>query len=74
VRLGEILKAAQRQPILIARRGKDIAAIVSIADYERLRLADIESFLKVRRKPAGEVRTNGLTEDKLTELLSDDDH
>jgi len=36
-RLDEILNEAEQQPIVIRRQGRDFAAIVSAADYERLR-------------------------------------
>ena len=53
VHLHEILEEAQRQPIVIRRQGKDVAAIVSMTDYERLRLANIESLIDLRNEVAG---------------------
>lgn len=70
-RFSEILDTAQQQPIVIRREGKDMAAIVSIADYERLRLANIRSFFDLRQEVAREATTSGLTEEGLAELLSD---
>ena len=72
-RLGEILEEAQRQPIVIRREGQELAAIVSVTDYERLRLANIQSFLEVCRAIATEAAMNGLTEGRLTDLLSGDE-
>lgn len=73
VRLDEILDEAQRQSIVIRRQGKDVAAMVSITDYGRLRLANIQSFFDLRKEVAGEATTSGLTEERLAELLSDRD-
>ncbi len=69
-RLDEILEAAQQQPIVIRRQGLETAAIVSIADYERLRAGDIESFRQLRNELAGEAATAGLTPERLAELLA----
>ena len=68
-RLDEILDEAQQQPIVIRRQGRDVAVIVSAADYERLRALNIQSFLGLREEAAREAATNGLTEKRLADLL-----
>ncbi|MGH9202297.1 MAG: type II toxin-antitoxin system Phd/YefM family antitoxin [Vicinamibacterales bacterium] len=72
-RLGAILDEAQREPIVIRRQGRDIAVVLSMADYERLRAGNIQAFLDLRNQVAAEAAANGLTEDRLNEVLSDDD-
>ena len=72
-RLGEILNEAQRQPIVIRRQGQDIAAIVSIDHYERLRAADITTLLQARNDVAQEAAANGLTEERLKTLIAPDE-
>jgi antitoxin Phd len=72
-RLDEVLEEAQRQPIAITRQGQDTAVVVSIADYERLRRANIQGFLHLRKEVSDEASASGLTGERLTELLSDDD-
>ena len=42
-RLGAILDAAQREPIVIRRQDRDIAVVLSMADYERLRTGNIQA-------------------------------
>ena len=71
--MDEILEEAQRQPIVIRRQGTDVAAIVSVTDYERLRLANVQSFFDLRKEVAEEATTSGLTEERLAEILSDRD-
>ena len=68
-RLDEILDEAQQQPIVIRRQGRDVAAIVSAADYERLRALNAQSFLGLREEAAREAAQNGLTETTLADLL-----
>jgi prevent-host-death family protein len=72
-RLGAILDAAQREPIVIRRQDRDIAVVLSMADYERLRSGNIQAFLDLRNQVAAEAAANGLTEERLNGLLVDDD-
>jgi len=71
-RLDEILDDAQRQPILIRRQGEEIAMLLSMAEYERLRTAAVREFLVLRNEIAREANAAGLTEEGLSELLTDD--
>lgn len=72
-RLGAILDAAQREPIVIRRQDRDIAVILSMADYDRLRSANVRAFLDLRNEVAAEATKAGLTDERLAELLNDDD-
>ena len=71
-RLGAILDAAQREPIVIRRQDRDVAVLLSMADYERLRSANVAALLELRDAVAAEAAAAGLTEERLAELLSDD--
>jgi antitoxin Phd len=68
-RFAQILDAAQQEPIIIRRAGQDVAVIVSAAEYERLREANIQSFLDLRKQVAAEAAANGLTARKLAALI-----
>ena len=72
-RLGAILDEAQREPIVIRRQDRDIAVVLSMADYQRLRAGNIQAFLDLRKGVAAEARAKGLTEKRLKKLLTDDD-
>jgi prevent-host-death family protein len=69
-RLGAILDAAQREPIVIRRQDRDIAVVLSMADYERLRSANTRAFLDLRNEIAAEAREAGLTGERLKKLLT----
>jgi prevent-host-death family protein len=71
-RLGAILDEAQREPIVIRRQDRDIAVVLSMADYERLRAGNIQAFLDLRKEIAAQATRRGLTEGRLAELLTDD--
>ena len=70
-RLGAILDDAQREPVVIRRQDRDIAVVLSMADYERLRSGNIQAFLDLRKQVADEAKTHGLTDKRLNELLAD---
>jgi prevent-host-death family protein len=72
-RLGAILDDAQHEPVVIRRQDRDIAVVLSMADYERLRTGNVQAFLDLRNQVANEAAANGLTEERLNELLADDD-
>jgi prevent-host-death family protein len=71
-RRDEILDEAQRQSIVIRRQGREIAVVLSIADYERLRSDTVVAFLQVRNDVAREANEAGLTEEGLAELLREE--
>ena len=72
-RLGAILDDAQREPVVIRRQDRDIAVVLSMADYERLRTGNIQAFLELRNQVVAEAASNGLTQERLHDLLSGDD-
>ena len=72
-RLGAILDDAQHEPVVIRRQDRDIAVILSMSDFERLRSGNIQAFLDLRKRITDEAAANGLTEQSLNELLADDD-
>jgi prevent-host-death family protein len=71
-RLGAILDDAQREPVVIRRQDRDIAVVLSMADYERLRAGNIQAFLDLRKAVAAEAAAKGLTRKRLAKLLADD--
>lgn len=71
-RLGALLDDAQREPIVIRRQDRDIAVVLSMADYERLRTGQVQAFLELRDEIAAEAARAGLTESRLATLLTDD--
>jgi prevent-host-death family protein len=72
-RLDELLDEAQRQPLAIRREGHEIAIVLSVAEYERLRVAAISEFLALRNNVASEASAAGLMDEQLTTLLNGDD-
>ncbi|HEV7136220.1 MAG TPA: type II toxin-antitoxin system Phd/YefM family antitoxin [Steroidobacteraceae bacterium] len=72
-RLAALLDAAQREPIVIRRQNRDIAVVLSSAEYDRLRGLNVAEFQEFCDRVGRKAVERGLTEKKLTALLADDD-
>jgi prevent-host-death family protein len=72
-RLGALIDDAQREPVIIQRQERDVAVLVSMRDFERLRQMNVSAFLEARNTVAAEAKRRGLTEKKLAALLADED-
>ena len=72
-RLGAILDDAQREPVVIRRQGRDVAVVLSMAEYERLRTGNVRAFLDLRKEIAAEAAAKGLIDERLAEILSGDE-
>jgi PHD/YefM family antitoxin component YafN of YafNO toxin-antitoxin module len=72
-RLGAILDDAQREPVVIQRQDRDVAVVLSMTEYERLRTGNVRAFLDLRNQIAAEAAARGLTDERLAEILSGDD-
>jgi antitoxin Phd len=72
-RLGAVLDDAQREPVVIQRQERDVAVILSMAEFERMRTGNVRAFLDARNELAEDAKANGLTDEILQRLLKDDD-
>lgn len=70
--LSAVLDWAQREPDVIRRLDQDVAVVLSIDDYARLRGEQVNAFLDARNRIATAAAGNGLTGARLAELLSGD--
>jgi antitoxin Phd len=71
-RLAALLDAAQREPVVIRRQNRDVAVLLSPAEYDRLRAFNVADFQRFCDRVAEGAAARGLTEDKLTEILADE--
>ena len=69
-KLETLVDAAQREPVIIERDRQEVAVLVSARDYDRLSGKTTREFLEFCDKMAAEAAANGLTEEKLEELLN----
>ncbi len=71
-RFAAILDAAQREPVSIRRRNREVAVLLSTEEYQRLRALNIEEFERFCDRIAERAAARGLTEEKLADLLADE--
>ncbi len=71
-RFGQLLEAAQREPVTVTKQGRPAAVVLSVEDYERMRGAANARLLDSVRRLQEEAADAGLTEEVLDELLTDE--
>lgn len=71
-RLAAVLDAAQREPVVIRRQNREVAVLLSMTDYDRLRAANITAFQKFADRVGAKAARRGLTEKRLAQILDDD--
>ena len=70
--LAAVLDTAQREPVVIRRQRRDVAVVLSMQEYERLTALNVAEFQRLCDRIGEQAKARGLTEDKLTEILSPD--
>jgi len=65
-----MLDQSQREPVRIQRHERDIAVLVSAEEYTRLRQDRWAEFNRLAALAANQAKANGLTQEKLAEILS----
>ncbi len=71
-RFGQLLEAAQREPVTVTKQGRPAAVVLSVEDYQRMRGAANARLLDSVRRMQKEAAAAGLTEEVLDELLTDE--
>ena len=69
----KLIDAASREPVIIQRQKRDVAVVLSMAEYERLTRLNIAEFQRFCDRIGSQAKAAGLDEDKLAELLAPDD-
>ncbi len=70
--LSQIINAAQKEPVVIQRQDQDVAVMISPKEYARLRRIRVREFNDVCTRASEYAKMQGMTEEKLAELLSDE--
>jgi len=66
-----LLEAAQRGPVRIRRHQRDVAVFVSAEEYERMNRDRWREFDRLSALASAQAKANGLTEEKLQEILAE---
>lgn len=71
-RFGEVLEAAQRQPVSITRNGRPSVVMVSAESYARRQRMARERLRRAMRRAGEHAVAQGMNEDVLDQLLADE--
>jgi prevent-host-death family protein len=71
-RFGQLLDAAQREPVTVTKKGRPAAVMLSVEDYERIRGTARRRLLGTIEQTQQDAAAVGLTEDVLDQLLTDE--
>jgi antitoxin Phd len=71
-RLAALLDAAQREPVMIRRQNRDVAVLLSPQEYDRLRALNTDEFQRFCDRIGERAAAQGMTEEKLAEILADE--
>jgi prevent-host-death family protein len=66
-----ILDAAQREPVRIRRHDREVAVVISAEEYQRLNRDRWREFDRLSALASAQAEANGLTEEKLQEILAE---
>lgn len=71
-RFGQLLDAAQREPVTVTKKGRPATVMLSIEDYERMRGAARRRLLNSIEQTQKNSATKRLTHEVLDQLLEDE--
>ncbi|MBO1111730.1 type II toxin-antitoxin system Phd/YefM family antitoxin [Bordetella petrii] len=72
-RFGELIDRVQREPIQVTRRNRVVGVMVSAEDYRAMREFYADRLRRTLKQSAEEATAKGLTDEKLEQLLADED-
>jgi prevent-host-death family protein len=64
-----LLDTAQREPVVIRRHERDVAVLLPVSQYERMRGVRIQEFQRFCNRVAEEAKARGMNESVLEEIL-----
>ncbi len=68
---GAAIDAAQRAPIVIRRQNRDVAVLLSVAEFNKLRGLRLDVLDRISTEIAAEAKSRGFSESDLEALIAD---
>ncbi len=72
-RFDALLDTARHEPVVIHSNDEEVAILLSMQEYDRLRGFRLAKLDKICEQASQEAKARGLTEEKLAEILADKD-
>ena len=69
-KFGQLLEAAQRQPVTVTKKGRASVVVMSVSDYERRKQYAWKNLLKTLDETSESASAQGLTSARLKQLLN----
>jgi prevent-host-death family protein len=69
---GQLIDAAQRQPVTVTKQGRPSVVVMSVQDYQRRKQRAWRNLIKVMDATGNHAAGQGLTPEKLEQLLADE--
>lgn len=69
---GQLIEAAQRQPVVVTKQGRPAVVVMSTHEYESYQKQASDRLVNLMRDMHAQAKQRGLTEEKLDELLADE--
>lgn len=68
---GAALDAAQREPVFIRKQNRDVAVLMSVQEFEKLRGLRLDVFDRLAEAVAAKAAARGMTDETLAQLMKD---
>ena len=68
-----LLDVVQHEPVTIRKQERDVAVLLSQQEYDRIYGLNLNEFHEACQRLSDEARARGLTEEKLADILADED-
>ncbi len=69
-RFAALLDAAQREPVRIQRHARDVAVLLSAAEYEELRKLRVQELIRFTEETSRYAEAQGMSDELLEQLLA----